>query len=198
MRRLVIAAAAATILGAGALVAVAQDKEAPPPAAPAKKPFAFPANGEIPVVDEKAVADLFANHGSDYLVVNMWATWCGPCVEELPYFMKVARELDPAKVRMVGISADMADEAETKVKPFLAKRSMPYPNMVIDPSDMDAFINSVSKNWTGALPATFVFDRDGKLVAEKLTPVTEAQLREFLDGAIKGGLKGAAKAPAGS
>lgn len=198
MRVLVIAAAAATVIGAGAFVAVAQDKEAPAAAAPAKKPYPFPADGAVPVVDEKAIAELIANHGSDYLVVNMWATWCGPCVEELPYFVKVAREIDPAKVRMVGLSADMADEAESKVKPFLAKMGVPYPNLVMDVSDMDAFITSVSKRWTGGLPATFVFDREGKLVAEKLTAVTEAELRAFLDGTIPGGLKGAAKAPAGS
>lgn len=198
MRHTMIATAVAAVLGAGSIVAVAQDKQPPAAAAPAKKAFAFPAAGKAPVVDEKVIADLIATHGSEYLVVNMWATWCGPCVEELPYFVKVAKDLDPAKVRLVGLSADMADEAESKVEPFLAKQGIPYPNLVMDVSDMDAFITSVSPKWTGALPATFVFDRDGKLVAEKLTAVTEAELRTFLDGALKGGLKAAAKAPAGS
>lgn len=151
-------------------------------AAPAAT-FAFPAKGTVPKLNEAGYKTLTTTHGSDILVVNFWATWCGPCVAELPHFVAVSKLNPDSRVRFVGLSLDMANQVDSTVIPFLAKKEIPYANFLLDADDADIFIGSVSADWTGAIPATIIYDRNGNKISEHLTEMTEEELAKAIEAA---------------
>ncbi len=142
--------------------------------------FEFPRAGTARLIDEKEIEKMLKTHGSDMLVVNFWATWCGPCVEELPYFVALSKELETEKVRIAGVSVDFDNQVEDVVIPFLQRREIPYSNVVYF-GDPEAVMEIFSEEWTGAIPATFFFDREGNHLGEVLEAVTEEELRELVE-----------------
>ncbi len=178
---------AALALASAAIASAGDDPPAARDAGSAQAPsvgFAFPPLATLPKLNDAAYAEMIKGHGSDLLVVNFWATWCGPCVEELPHFAAVSRMNPPERVRFVGLSLDMDNQVESKVIPFLKEKAIPYPNFLLDPEDADKFISSVSEEWSGAIPATMFYDRQGRKVGELLEPVTQQELEAALGKAL--------------
>ena len=99
--------------------------------------------------------------GAKAVLVNMWATWCGPCREEFPNIVKLARRYQARGLRVVFVSADAEDKL-ADVKRFLAKQGVDFPSYLKAEKDQE-FINGIDPRWSGALPATFIYDGGGKL-----------------------------------
>lgn len=91
-------------------------------------------------------------------IFNFWATWCGPCVREMPHFD--AYETDP-EVKVYFVSLDFPDQLE-RVKKFVANKSLKAEVILLDESDYDAYMGKVSKEWSGAIPASLFVDEWGK------------------------------------
>lgn len=188
-------AVVATVIGGAEANPDGAAASAPEKAAAVASPsVTWPAAGKATKLAASDYASVVSGHPSDILVVNFWATWCAPCVEELPHFVKLAKELDPDKIAFVGMSLDFPKDLEAKVNPFLVEKGIPYPNFLLEVDDPDPFIEAISKNWNGNIPATFVYDPSGKVVAEVLQQVEEEELREFVTKAAA--KAAAAKAPA--
>lgn len=100
--------------------------------------------------------------GAAAVLVNVWATWCAPCREEFPDLLHVARELAPKGLRLVLVSVDFAGEEE-ETRTFLSSQGVDFPTFVRTGKD-EAFVDGLDSRWTGAIPATFVYDGGGKLV----------------------------------
>jgi thiol-disulfide isomerase/thioredoxin len=115
----------------------------------------------VPVAAD-GVRTLTARAGAHATVVNVWATWCAPCKEEFPSLLAVARARAPEGVRLVLVSADF-DEQRPAVRAFLAVHGV-ADTTYIESGDQMAFIDALSPKWSGALPATFVYDAHGHLV----------------------------------
>jgi thiol-disulfide isomerase/thioredoxin len=146
----------------------------------------FPAAGEAPVVGQQDVEKMLKNHGSELLVVNFWATWCAPCVEELPYFVSASKEYKESDVRFLGISIDFHDQVDELVIPFLKKREIPYSNVVFF-GKSEEMINFFSPEWSGAIPVTFIYDREGNQVAKILRPLSYEELKSAIENAREKG-----------
>jgi thiol-disulfide isomerase/thioredoxin len=99
--------------------------------------------------------------GAKAVLVNMWATWCGPCRAEFPGLVSVAHKYQGQGLKVLLVSADTEAELPA-VKKFLADRGVEFPAYLKAEKDQ-AFIDGMGKQWTGALPATFLFDGTGKL-----------------------------------
>jgi thiol-disulfide isomerase/thioredoxin len=99
--------------------------------------------------------------GAKAVVVNMWATWCGPCREEFPGLVRVAQQYSGQGLKTILVSADDTNDLAA-VKKFLAEEGVDFPAYIKAEKDQ-AFIDGLNKRWTGALPATFIFDSSGKL-----------------------------------
>ena len=99
--------------------------------------------------------------GSKAVLINLWATWCGPCREEFPGLVRVAHRFQSQGLKVILVSAD-DDKDLSAVKKFLAEEGVDFPAFIKAEKDQ-AFIDGLSKQWTGALPATFIYDGNGKL-----------------------------------
>ena len=165
-----------------------------------QKPFVFAKPGEVSTIDEKSIERMLGAHGGKLLVVNFWATWCSPCVAELPDFAKAAKEYKDREVLFVGLSADFADQAKKRVEPFVKKKKVPYPVYVLD-VDPNKLLPKISKQWNGTLPATFYYDKDGKQLGARLKRLHAKELNADLDKYLKlgkaSGKQEAKKKPAG-
>ena len=99
------------------------------------------------------------NHVSDStLVVHFWATWCKPCVEELPNFEKLSREYSKKKIRFVMVSMDFPKDIQEKVIPFVTKNNINSEVVLLDEPDYNAWIDDIDKEWSGTIPATLILN----------------------------------------
>lgn len=118
---------------------------------------------EIPQVKIINVEDLqgLINHYTGLpLLINVWATWCAPCREEFPELVKLANTYKN-DVRVIGISVDDSEILESKVIPFLENQKAEYENYLLKVIDPEDFINLLNEEWSGAIPATFLYDKNG-------------------------------------
>jgi len=99
--------------------------------------------------------------GSAILLINVWATWCEPCREEFPDLVKLSDEYKMS-IRFIGISADEVEDLDEKVIPFLKKQKAQFENYLIKVAEPEDFIDLLNKDWSGAIPATFIYDKKGK------------------------------------
>ena len=88
-------------------------------------------------------------------VINFWATWCAPCVEELPHFLKLNNKED---VEVILVSLDMPKMKETQLVPFVKKRNINAKVVLLDDPRSNVWIPKVDENWDGAIPATLIYN----------------------------------------
>lgn len=121
--------------------------------------FTTAAFGQNPRVIKLAELEKILAEKSDKIhVVNFWATWCGPCVKELPLFEKVHAEARPdVTVTLVSMDLDL-DENPEKVYKFVARKNLRSQVLLLDEPDANSWIDRIEEKWTGALPATLILD----------------------------------------
>ena len=113
-------------------------------------------------IDAAALRARVADGRARVTLVNMWATWCGPCREEFPALVAVARRHRAEGLRLLLVSADFADQLPA-TRAFLEANGARDTSYIKDEPDM-AFINGVHAAWSGALPATLLYDDHGRLL----------------------------------
>ena len=128
--------------------------------APAKP--AVPSGPKVTLVDDAAFKKLLVPNGKP-LMINFWATWCGPCREEFPDLVKLDNEFK-GKIDFITVTLDFEEELNTGVPKFLADMKAGMPTFLLVTPDESAAISSVTKEWAGALPFTVIYDPKGALI----------------------------------
>lgn len=105
-------------------------------------------------------------------VVNFWATWCKPCVKELPAFDSLLKQ-DRNLVKVLLVSLDFKEDIEKKVNPFLLKNKVKCEVVVLDEVNGNDYINKISTEWTGAIPATYFKNKKKEIFAEQQVNLNE-------------------------
>jgi len=115
-------------------------------------------------------------------IINFWATWCAPCVKELPFFEKITAEKQPGvQVTLVSLDLDLDPNPE-KVYRFIARKNIQSKVVLLDETDPNAWIIKIDSQWSGALPATILINHQtGKrrFIGKALE---EGELERFLEG----------------
>lgn len=121
------------------------------------------------------------NDKNTIYVVNFWATWCAPCVKELPHFEKLNSE--NKKVKVVLVSLDFKNQFESKLLPFLKKKNIKSQVVLLTDKDYNTWLPMVDKEWSGSIPATLIIKNEKKVFAERIFS-SEEELNEFINKSI--------------
>ncbi|WP_439128030.1 TlpA disulfide reductase family protein [Polaribacter sp.] len=115
-------------------------------------------------------------------IVNFWATWCGPCVKELPYFEKINKEFADKNVEVLLVSLDFPKQVEKKLIPFINKKKLQSKVVLLDDINEDVWIKDIDENWSGAIPATIIYNKDKRKFYEQSFDykTLETELQTFL------------------
>jgi thiol-disulfide isomerase/thioredoxin len=162
MVAILLAALIATYVTTSCSRDAGQASRAPADSAAAAPVGVDTASVEIVAIDGPGVLNIVRAQPAPVSLVNVWATWCAPCREEFPDLMRVSRERQAKGLALVLVSADFEDQASA-AKRFLARHGAGFKSYLKTGDDM-AFIEALSHDWSGALPASFLFDRTGHLI----------------------------------
>ena len=113
-------------------------------------------------------------------VINFWATWCKPCVEEMPYFNDVEEDARFDDVEIILVSVDFVENLDSRVNKFIRKKDIKSTVKLIDNVDYNSWIDKVDKSWTGTIPATLILSPDRTSRKFFQSAFTEGQLQEIL------------------
>ncbi|MFA9192272.1 TlpA disulfide reductase family protein [Flavobacterium sp. FZUC8N2.13] len=114
-------------------------------------------------------------------VVNFWATWCAPCVKELPHFEQLNSE--NKNVKVVLVSLDFKNQYEAKLLPFLKKKAIKSEVVLLTDKDYNTWLPAVDKDWSGSIPATLIIKDGKKVFVEKMFASYE-ELDEYVNSNI--------------
>jgi len=118
------------------------------------------------------------------LFINVWATWCAPCVEEFPDIVKLSKELKEENIDFVGVSGDDFDDELSKVIPFIANEKASFKFYIAKLEGEDAFIDAFDKQWGGGIPVTFTYDAKGRIKAFLLGKQSYQSLKTAAEKAL--------------
>lgn len=109
---------------------------------------------------------LSANDDKTY-VVNFWATWCAPCVKELPYFQELDSTYSNDQLQLTLVSLDFPDQIESKLIPFTEKYQINEKVVLLDAPNENEWIPKIDSTWSGAIPATIIFNKNKRAFYEQ-------------------------------
>ena len=115
-------------------------------------------------------------------VVNFWATWCGPCVKELPAFEKLNAAYSSKNVEVILVSLDFPKQVEKRLIPFIKKKKLKSEVVLLDDVNEDFWIKAIDSTWSGAIPATLIYNAKKRKFFEQSFDydLLEKELKEFL------------------
>ncbi len=118
-------------------------------------PFTY---GQDPtIIKLNELQRLIAEDNGTVKVINFWATWCAPCIKELPYLEKIHKENSNVEVLLISLDLDLDSDPE-KVYKFVERKGLTSKVFLLNEKDPNKWINSIDKNWSGALPATLIIN----------------------------------------
>ncbi|GJM33661.1 MAG: hypothetical protein DHS20C18_26620 [Saprospiraceae bacterium] len=121
------------------------------------------AEKSIPVFEQFAeIATIFEQQTDSTYVINFWATWCKPCIEELPYFEELHDQFPGEKLRVILVSMDFPNQIESKLIPFVKEQRLRSDVMALIDLDYNSWIDKVTPEWSGAIPVTMIYNAKEK------------------------------------
>jgi thiol-disulfide isomerase/thioredoxin len=119
-------------------------------------------------------------HPDTFLVVNFWASWCKPCVTELPYFEELRNATFSKPVKVLLVNLDYVEDLNNRVIPILKKRNIQTEVWLLNETNPNQWIDKVDKNWSGAIPATLFVDAEGQYKAFKEKVFSSPELLDLV------------------
>jgi thiol-disulfide isomerase/thioredoxin len=133
--------------------------------------------GRIPVYKKFADLEPIFHFDNDTIyVINFWATWCKPCIEELPYLEAFNSKYKDEKVKVILCSLDFPSKIESKLVPFVENRKINSKVIVLLDGKFNDWIDKVSADWSGAIPVTYIYSKNkSHFVSESFKSLKELE-----------------------
>ncbi|MBE0676890.1 MAG: redoxin family protein [Bacteroidales bacterium] len=137
----------------------------------------------VPVINFREFEPELKHNNDTLYMVNFWATWCMPCVEEMPDILMFADEMRDKKFRLILVSLDNPDHLESRVYPFIAKFDIKERVVLLDDPDANSWIEKVHPDWMGSIPGTLFYSRDFRMFHGKT--IDHQTLRKIVNPRLK-------------
>ncbi len=121
----------------------------------------------IPVYNYDELKPLLSKDNDTTYVVNFWATWCTPCVQELPYFVELNKTYKNQAFKLILVSLDFKKDYIRKLQPFVVERSLESHVVVLEDNHSNYWIDDIDKTWSGSIPATLVYKGKQRVFYER-------------------------------
>lgn len=154
---------------------------------PKSKKYTAPVSSQetmvkFPVYDFDGFEPLLHKDDTNTYILNFWATWCKPCIEELPYFEKVNAAYKNQNVKVVLVSLDMPGMWKSRLEPFVEKKGLKSEIVILDDPKQNDWIPKVAEEWGGSIPATLIYNSGKRSFYERGFTYEELQeeLKQFI------------------
>lgn len=121
----------------------------------------------VRIVDYKGLAPFLSKQNDTTYVINFWATWCKPCIKKLPAFEELGAAYATKPVKVVLVSLDFPEQLEKQVRPFVKKNAIKSEIILLDDADANFWIPAIDESWTGAIPATIIYNKNNRTFYER-------------------------------
>jgi thiol-disulfide isomerase/thioredoxin len=132
------------------------------------------------VYNFKELQPILNQKDNNVYVINFWATWCRPCVNEMPVFNQVANQFKNKNVKVILVSLDFGDNVQSRVATFKKQHQIKSDIIILDDPDSNSWINKVDPKWSGSIPATLIYSKTKRKFYEK-----EFQFEELRNELLK-------------
>ena len=122
---------------------------------------------EVGTIDKKALTELISKRGDTTYVINFWATWCSPCIKEIGFFEDLHKAYKSQNLKVILVSLDFPNQLEKRVVPFVTERKIAADVRLMTDLDYNSWIDLVDPSWSGAIPATLIYNKRSKQFFEK-------------------------------
>lgn len=119
------------------------------------------------ILDFKGLEPYLHKNNDTCYVINFWATWCGPCVKEIPYFEQLNQKFKDKKVKVILVSLDFPKTYQKVLLPFIEKRGLKSEIILLNDPNSNEWITKIDKDWSGAIPATLIYTKASRSFYEK-------------------------------
>ena len=133
----------------------------------------------LETITEDGIKDLLKNKSDKLRLINVWATWCGPCVVEFPEFITINRMYRQRDFEFISISADEPAKKDKALK-FLVKQQASNVNYIFNIDDKYKLIEAIDPKWQGALPYTILVEPGGKIVYAKQGAIDPLKMKKMI------------------
>ncbi|WGK63860.1 TlpA disulfide reductase family protein [Croceiramulus getboli] len=124
-------------------------------------------SSSVPIYNFDQLEPLLQLDDDTVHVVNFWATWCKPCIKELPQFEALKSSYNNQEVDVLLVSLDFKEQLESQLLPFIKKRNIKSPVVFLDDPKGNTWIPKVDPDWSGAIPATIIYKNDRAVFFER-------------------------------
>ena len=121
----------------------------------------------IAEIDTEGIAKITRKSNDTTYVVNFWATWCSPCVKEIGYFEELYRKYAASTVSVILVSLDFPNQVERRLLPFIREKEISAPVLLMTDLNYNDWIDQVDPTWSGAVPATLIYNKESRIFLEK-------------------------------
>ena len=137
---------------------------------------------KLDVYDFDGFESFLSKKDNKIYVVNFWATWCAPCIKELPYFEALNEKYKKDNVEVLLVSLDFPKQYEKKLIPFIEDKKLKSKVIALDDPKMNDWIPKVDEDWSGAIPATIIYNKDKSQFYERSFNLEEleTELKQFI------------------
>lgn len=137
---------------------------------------------ELEVYDYEGLKKFLSTSSDKTYVINFWATWCGPCIKELPYFEQLNSNYSDKKVEVILVSLDFPKKYDSSLKPYIKKNKLQSKVIALNDVDSNTWIPKISEDWSGAIPATLIYNKDKRQFYERSFTYDEleTEVKQFL------------------